>query len=104
MKRKILLVVTTLTALVVQLFAQAPTEMNYQAIVRDAAGNPLPGNTNVTVRFQIHDQTAAGTVVFQETNTAVTNQFGLINQVIGGTGNLAAVNWGGGPKYLQIEI
>jgi len=84
--------------------AQAPQKMNYQAIVRDALGNPLPGGTNVTVRFQIHDLTPAGTVVFQETNTAVTNQFGLITQIIGGTGNLAAVSWGSGAKYLQVEI
>lgn len=84
--------------------AQAPQKLNYQAIVRDAAGNPIVGGTNVTVRFTIHDGSPTGTVVFTETNTAVTNQFGLITQIIGGTSNLAAVNWGNGEKWLQVEI
>lgn len=78
--------------------------MNYQAIVRDASGNALPGGRNISVRFQIHDLTPAGTVVFQETNTAITNQFGLINLVVGSVGNLSVVNWGSGNKYLQVEI
>jgi hypothetical protein len=84
-------------------FGQAPQQMNYQAVARDAAGNPLPNNTTVSVRFQIHDGTASGTVVFQETTTAITNKFGLITHAIGETGNLTAVNWGSGPKYLQVE-
>src|SRR5579862_2285992 len=104
MKRRLLLIFAVILCYAAKTMAQAPTQMNYQAIVRDATGNPLPANTNVTVRFQIHDQTPGGTVVFQETDLPATNQFGLINQVIGLTGNLAAVNWGSGPKYLQIEI
>ena len=104
MKRRLLSLLAVMITLVNVTMAQAPQKMNYQAIVRDALGNSLPGGTNVTVRFQIHDVTPSGTVVFQETNTAVTNQFGLITQIIGGTGNLAAVNWGSGGKYLQVEI
>ncbi len=104
MKRRLLPLLAILAVFGYTAMAQAPQKMNYQAIVRDALGNPLPGGTNVTVRFQIHDQTSTGTVVFQETNTAVTNQFGLITQIIGGTGNLPAVNWGSGSKYLQVEV
>ncbi len=85
-------------------FSQAPQKLNYQAIVRDALGNPIVGGTNITVRFNIHDGSPTGTVVFNEVNTAVTNQFGLITQIIGGTSNLATVNWSNGPKYLQVEI
>src|SRR4051812_6509262 len=86
------------------LFAQAPQKINYQAIVRDGAGQPLQGGTNVTVRFKIHDGSPTGTVVFTETNTAITNQFGLIAQYIGGTSPLSGVNWASGAKYLQVEI
>ena len=78
---------------------QVPLKMNYQAVVRNAQGNPLGANTNVTVRFQIHDLSAGGTVVYSETNTAVTNQFGLITMIIGGTGNLGVVDWGSGNKH-----
>ena len=85
-------------------FAQAPQLMNYQAVVRNAAGQPLSGGQTVAIRFQIHDVTATGTVVFQEGQHAVTNQFGLINLSIGAVGGLAAVNWGNGPKFLQVEL
>jgi hypothetical protein len=78
--------------------AQAPNQLNYQAVVRDANGQPVPNGTNVTVRFQIHDGSDTGTIVFSETNTAVANQFGLITQHIGGTNSLAGVNWGSGAK------
>ncbi len=90
--------------MLVNVQAQAPQKINYQAIVRDAAGQPLPGGANITVRFIIHDISPTGAVVFTETNTATTNQFGLITQYIGGTSPLSAVNWASGAKYLQVEI
>ncbi len=102
--RKNLLTLLLLQLIVVALFAQAPQKVNYQAIVRDGNGQPLPGGTNVTVRFVIHDGSPQGPSVFQETNNAVTNQFGLITQYLGGTGNLGAVDWGNGAKYLQVLI
>src|SRR5204862_12830 len=104
MKKRLLSLLVILLTIVSAAMAQIPQQMNYQAVVRNNAGQPLPGGTNVTVRFKIHDGTPGGVVVFQETNTAVTNQFGLITQVIGGTSNLNAVSWGSGAKYLQIEI
>ena len=85
-------------------YAQAPQKVNYQAEVRDPAGTPLAGGTNVGIRFTIHDQTAAGTVVFQESANLVTSPLGLITYEIGANHNLAVVNWGAGPKYLQIEV
>ena len=85
-------------------FAQAPQQLNYQAVVRSAQGEPLGAGVTVSIRFQIHDLTPTGTVVFQESSHAVTNQFGLISLPIGVTGNLAAVNWGNGAKFLQVEL
>ena len=101
--KKIILSLTLFTLLIMEATAQAPQKINYQAIVRDASGQPVLGGTNVTVRFRIHDGSPTGAVIFTETNTAVTNQFGLITQVIGGSSPLTGVNWGGGPKYLQVE-
>ncbi|HLP19671.1 MAG TPA: hypothetical protein VK174_05190, partial [Chitinophagales bacterium] len=84
--------------------AQAPQGVNYQAVVRNAQGQPLPQGTVVSVRFQIHDGTPNGQVVFQETTTATTKQFGLINYVLGSQASLSTVNWGTGDKYLQVQI
>ncbi|HLP52946.1 MAG TPA: tail fiber domain-containing protein [Chitinophagales bacterium] len=84
--------------------AQAPNFMNYQAVVRNASGNPVANATPVKLRVSIHDITAAGTVVFTELITTTTNQFGLVNVQIGALNNLATVNWGNGAKYMQVEV
>ena len=96
------LVITTLTISFAS--AQAPHKINYQAIVRDAAGQPVAGGTSVLVRFRIHDLTALGTVVYSENQLTTANQFGLINLVIGSAGVMSSVNWGSGLKYLQVEV
>lgn len=86
------------------LMAQPPQQMNYQAVIRDASGQPLPNGTVVKIRFQIHDGSPMGPVVYQEVMTTNTNQFGLINVQIGSTGDLSFVDWGSAAKYLQVEV
>ncbi len=88
--------------------AQVPQQIPYQAVARNSTnGNVIP-NQNISVRFTIHDQTAGGTTVYQETHHVTTNQFGLFTASVGGgtavTGTLAGVNWGTGSKFLQVEI
>jgi len=83
--------------------AQVPQGLNYQAVVRNSTGQVLP-SAPVSIKFQIHDSIPTGTVVFQEVDTAQTNQFGLVSLVIGSHGNLGSVNWGHGEKYLQVEL
>ncbi|HWB64915.1 MAG TPA: hypothetical protein VG603_15465, partial [Chitinophagales bacterium] len=80
MKKKLLTTLMVLAACSTLLFAQVPQQMNYQAVVRDASGNPLPDGSNVTIKFTIHDGSPTGTPVFTETNVAVTNRFGLVTQ------------------------
>ena len=103
MKTKLLLITCCLLTISAFMKAQAPEKLNYQAIVRNASGQPVAGGTPVNVRFTLHDATATGSVVFVETVHDTANQFGLITARIGGNANLAAVNWGNGPKYLQVE-
>ncbi len=104
MKRKLLLAIVSIFAILTTSMAQAPQQMNYQAIVRNAAGQPLHAGDSVSMRFIIHESTPTGSVAYQETAICVTNQFGLITHAIGSGGNLATVSWGSGPKYLQVEI
>lgn len=86
------------------IFAQSPQLMNYQAVVRNSSGTPVPNNTSVKLRFTIHDGSTTGTTVFTETQTVSANQFGLVTAQIGLLGNLAVVSWGFGAKYLQVEV
>jgi hypothetical protein len=83
--------------------AQSPQLMNYQAVVRNTQGQPVQNKT-VNLQFQIHDGTIGGNVVFTETDTATTNQFGLATVQIGNSTSLGNVTWGNGTKYLQVGV
>ena len=89
-------------------FAQSPPQgINYQAVARDNSGAALI-STSITVRFSIHDITASGTTVYQETHAVTTNVYGLFTLKIGMgipvSGTFSAVNWGSGDKYLEVEV
>src|SRR5579863_8744672 len=76
-------ILITLLFSVVLTSAQAPKGFNYQAIARNLAGDPLP-NQNISLKFSILDSSASGPVLYQETWSVVSNQFGLFSAVIGG--------------------
>jgi hypothetical protein len=82
-----------------------PQGFSYQTIVRDNTGDPIT-NKSVKFRFTIKRDSSA---VYVQTNTATTNDFGLVNLVIGqGTvvsGHFADIDWGDGSVYsLKVEL
>ncbi|MCK4678306.1 MAG: hypothetical protein KAT48_09255, partial [Bacteroidales bacterium] len=81
MKKSLLILVLVLFG-ITQLIAQAPQAFNYQAIARDKAGNIL-SNQQVSIKIIILQGDVDGPAVYQETHTATTNNFGLINLDIG---------------------
>jgi len=87
--------------------AQNPGAFKYQTVVRDVTGTIL-SNQSVGFRFSILDGSATGPVVYQETFTGTTNQFGLCSFEIGrGTvtsGTFPGINWGNGAKFLATEL
>ena len=87
--------------------AQAPAGINYQLVVRDGSGNVLSSRA-VSIRFALHQGSAAGTVVFAENHSATTGSLGLVNLVLGNgsatTGTLAGVDWAVGPYFLETLI
>lgn len=91
------------------LIAQVPQSFNYQAVARNSAGNELV-NQNLLVRFTIRDAQSGGTLLYQETHAKTTNQFGVFTAAVGsgalsiGSPLFSAINWGGGARYLQVEI
>ena len=86
--------------------AQVPQKINYQAVARDAAGNPLQ-NTGISLRLTVYDSSSSGPVVYREVSNASTNQFGLFTAAIGGgtplQGTFASIAWGSASKYLRVE-
>src|ERR1039458_2378431 len=92
---------------IVNLKAQAPQAVPYQAVARDNNGNLLP-NQNISLRFSIHDASIGGTIVYQETQSVTTNTLGLFSVNIGSgavsTGTFSGINWGTNAKFLQTEM
>jgi uncharacterized protein (TIGR02145 family) len=98
------LTLTTLALLFSALLcAQAPALIPYQAIARNAAGEPLASST-LNAQFTIHDGTATGTNVWQELQTVSTSALGLFTVQLGSSVALTNVNWANGAKFMQVEI
>jgi uncharacterized protein (TIGR02145 family) len=87
------------------LWAQAPQGIPYQAVMRNADGSVMASNT-VDLTFMIHDGSATGTVVYQESHALTSNAQGLVSCVVGNgvvsQGNFANINWGSGAKFLHV--
>jgi hypothetical protein len=87
--------------------AQAPQAFNYQGIARNVDGNII-AQQKVSLRFTVHNVTAAGAVVYQEVHKVETNAFGHFYVMIGKGQPVGSafntVNWGNGDKHLQTEI
>ena len=88
-------------------FAQAPQGFNYQATVRNSTG-ALIVNQIVLVKFKVYQNTATGTLIYSENQTATTDDLGHIALVVGQgtatTGTFSTINWGSGSYYLGIEL
>ena len=89
------------------LFGQAPQGFNYQCIVRDAANAPVTNQT-VSLLFSLRNGDPAGPVEYAESHTVNTNDFGLINLLVGqgtpSTGTFNTINWASGSKYLKVFV
>ncbi len=88
-------------------FAQSPQAFNYQAVVRNSNGQII-ANQQVSLRLSVTDAANGGNILYRESHTATTNQFGLVNVAVGNgnqlNGTFASISWGSGSRYLQVEV
>jgi hypothetical protein len=88
-------------------WAQAPQGIAYQAIARNSGGAVI-ASQNIALRFSVRSATASGTIVYSETQTAITNALGLFSLFIGKgspvSGSFSSVDWAAAPKFLQVEM
>lgn len=82
-----------LTTLTFSVIAQAPLQIPYQGVARDAQGAALQ-NQNITLLISIED--ISGTEFFSETHSTTTNQFGLFNVKIGSVSSMPSNLWSNG--------
>jgi len=96
-------------AVSISIISQAQTlpGINYQALLRNAEGQPLASQT-IIVQVSILHGSETGTPVYTETQNATTNAFGQINLSIGEgestLGVFGAINWGNGPYFLKTGV
>ena len=87
--------------------AQTPEKISYQAIIR-ATNNSLVINSSVSVRLLIHQNTATGSVVYQERHSKTANVNGLVSLQLGtgtnATGNFSAIDWSKGPYFIETQV
>jgi len=87
------------------LHSQSPQGIPYQAVMRNADGSVMASSA-VSLTFMIHDGTANGTVVYQESHALTSNAQGLVSCVVGNgvvsQGNFNNINWGNGAKFLHV--
>ena len=98
--------------LTMNVFSQAPQEFNYQAVARDSEGALLE-TQDIDVRIGIRAGTETGTLVWEETHSVSTNEYGLFTLKVGdptataGTGSLGSfseIDWSTGAYYLEVAI
>nr|HRD09121.1 hypothetical protein [Saprospiraceae bacterium] len=80
------------------LYAQTPNVINYQASIKDENGKPL---ANETVSVSINITTNGGS--FSDTQSATTNDFGVVNLQLGGPA-LKAIDWSKGGSSYSISV
>src|ERR1035437_5396850 len=88
-----------------EVFAQAPQGINYQAVARDVNGNPI-ANQTLPVIFNIHQSAPNGPISCSETQSIVTNSFGLFSWVIGSSNhpNFDSIPWGKHKYFLEVIV
>ena len=106
MKKLTLMLVTIVIS--IGLFSQTPQAFKYQAVVRDNVGDII-ANQEVSFRISIRDVSTAGTIIYQETHSVTTNDFGLAILEVGNgdppiIGNIADIDWGTNDKFLEVEL
>ncbi len=98
------------------IFAQTQG-ITYQAVILNPEGQNIPGynnqraplaNKTICIRFNIYSGT---TLEYQETHLTTTDEFGMVNLVIGngtpvgGTAStFSGIVWSGAPKDLMVEV
>lgn len=89
----------------ITLIGQAPSTINYHALLRDTEGIPR-ANVSVSLELDIHQGTVTGAVVYSETHNTTTNDFGLVNLEIGSVSpaNFALIDWSAGPYFVEVSV
>ena len=104
---KFILTILLFVTVTLNVFAQSPEKMSYQAIIR-AQDNSLVINSNISLKIIIHQGTSTGTNVYEENHSVGTNNNGLVSLEIGTgsivIGTFSNIAWEKGPYFLETKV
>jgi hypothetical protein len=104
---KLTLTILLFVTVTLNVLAQSPEKMSYQAIIR-SQDNSLVTNSNISLKIIVHQGTLTGTNVYQEKHSVTTNSNGLISLEIGTgtiiTGSFSTIAWEKGPYFIETQV
>lgn len=83
--------------------AQSPDQFKYQAVLRDAGGSIISGQSKA-VTVNILKGSINGSAVFTEIHQITTSPEGMINLTIGSVSELNTINWADDNYYIEILV
>lgn len=86
-----------------QIMAQAPQKMSYQAVIRNTSG-VLVTNAPVGIQVKIYAGPTSGTPIYSETHSATTNANGLATIEIGAFTPMNGIDWSTGFYMLETLV
>ena len=90
-----------------QMIGQITQSIAYQSVVRNSDGSEM-SSIAMIITFRIHDVTASGTVVYQESHSTTSNSQGLVVLNVGqgqpSVGTFDNIDWGNGAKFLHVVM
>jgi hypothetical protein len=94
-------------ALALPLFGQSPQKFKFQAVARDASGQPYT-SVNLGVRISLVRDGVSGLIDYAERHVVTTSPLGVFDLEIGGglpvSGTFADADWANHPYYLKVDI
>jgi hypothetical protein len=100
MRSTLLLFWLSITFFTVVVFGQIPETMNYQGVLTQPSGQPVP-NGNYDITFRLYDSDAGGTLLWNETQP-VDVENGIFNVILGDVTPLALDF--DAPYWLSIQV
>jgi len=101
------LVLGAILALALPLLGQSPQKFKFQAVARDASGQPYTSD-NLGVRISLVRDGVSGLIDYAERHVVTTSPLGVFDLEIGGglpiSGTFADADWANHPYYLKVDI